>query len=116
MLEELMAWEHDLCSIKGVSYDKDKVMSSNHSNFDDLIIKICDAQAKINRDIDKLINLKLKAKTEIDKLDDIYYIIMSKRYLQGKRWDEISSETNYSISHIFKLHDDAVKMIVNKSK
>lgn len=98
-------------SIKGIDYSKDRVQTSSHSGQEDLIIKIIDLEREINRDIDILINLKMKARVKIDQVGGVYGVILQMRYLENRNWVEISRTLNYSPKHIFKLHGKALQLI-----
>lgn len=115
MLEKLTRLEHDVCTIRGMDFGSG-VRSSTPSSFDGLVAKICDLQVKINKEIDRLIDLKLKVKSIIDKLDGVYYVVMSKRYLQGKLWIDIASEMHYSQGHVLRLHGEALNRIEKLNK
>ena len=40
-----------------------------------------------------------------------YKQILHKRYVQGKKWDEISEELNYERQHINRIHKKAVEEV-----
>ena len=42
-----------------------------------------------------------------------YKQILHKRYVQGKKWEEISEELHYEIQHIHRLHKKAVVEVHN---
>ena len=98
--------------LSSFDYSKSKVQTSNQVNHsEDLINKIVDFEAEINRDIDNLIDLKIKAKSKIDQVGGVYGAILQMRYLENRNWVEISRALNYSPKHIFKLHGKALQLI-----
>lgn len=110
LLDEVSRLEHDACTVRGMDYGSG-IRGTSPSSFDGLIAKICDLQNRINDEIDVLIGLRAKAKDSIDGLDGVYYIVMSKRYLQGKVWHDIAMEMHYSESHVLRIHGEALKRL-----
>lgn len=99
--------------LSSFDYSKSKVQTSNQGNHsEELINKIIDFEAEINRDVDTLIDLKMKARVEIDQVGGVYGVILQMRYLENRNWVEISRALNYSPKHIFKLHGKALQMIL----
>lgn len=77
----------------------------------------------INREIDferECLNVSIKRiehlEEEKEKLtsvimqitNPVFKQILHKRYLQGKKWEEIESELNYAAQHIHRLHQKAI--------
>ena len=77
----------------------------------------------INRELDferENVNCSLKRIKELEaKKKEIYRIIGSitnptykqilhKRYVQGKKWEDVSAEMHYELPHIHRLHKGAV--------
>lgn len=110
LLGEITRLEHDLCTVRGMDYGSG-IRGTSPSSFDGLIAKICDLRQRVNDEIDVLIGLRAKAKDAIDGLDGVYYIVMSKRYLQGKVWHDIAVEMHYSESHVLRIHGEALKRL-----
>lgn len=69
--------------------------------------------AELNSRIEK-IEKKLKigdsqTKAIIDKVENsLYWSILTERYIDRKGWDEIAKNHNYSRSHIFRVHGEAL--------
>ena len=98
--------------VKGMQIKSDVVQVSKQGNRqEDLIIKILDLEKEITKDIDNLICEKKKAKTVIDKLDGPYKVIMSMRYLECMKWEEIAYRLDYSIQAVYKIHGQALKRV-----
>ncbi len=73
-------------------------------------MKIMELEEEINRDIDRLVDLKTDITHLIKKLDSHeYQILLEQRYLCFKSWEQISVDLGYSIQHTFRLHDEALK-------
>ena len=93
--------------------DMPKSPNRGSSKLEDTIVKIIDLQEEINRDIDKLVDLKAEMVGTIKQIQDKeLQVILEKRYLCFETWEKIAVEMNYSIQHIFRLHSKALKNIV----
>lgn len=76
----------------------------------DIVDKIVDLQAEINRDIDALVDLKgeMRSKLEMVPAED-YKAILEMRYLCFMSWEQIASNLGLSVPYTYKLHDRALK-------
>lgn len=79
------------------------------SKLEDTVCKIVDLQAEINRDIDRLVDIKNKIILMIKQVANAeLQIVLEKRYLCFESWKDISAEMNYSEQHIYRLHNTAL--------
>lgn len=80
------------------------------SKMADIVDKIVDLQAEINRDIDALVDLKgeMRSKLEMVPAED-YKAILEMRYLCFMSWEQIASTLGLSVPYTYKLHDRALK-------
>lgn len=108
-LEQIAAL-HDLATKATVTYsDMPKSPNRSGAKIEDAIIKIMDLEDEINRDIDKLVDLKTDITHLIKNLDSHeHQIILEQRYLCFKPWEQIAVDMGYSIQHTFRLHDAAL--------
>lgn len=98
--------------VKGMQIKSDVVQVSKQGNKqEDLIIKMIDLEKEISKDIDKLIDEKKRAKAVIDELDGPYRLVMTMRYLECMKWEEIAYRIGYSIQAIYKIHGQALKRV-----
>ena len=82
------------------------------SRMADAVIKIIDLQEEINRDIDKLVELKREIMEVIRAVPNAeYQTVLEKRYLCFSAWEQIAVDMNYSIQHIHRMHSAALKEI-----
>lgn len=71
----------------------------------DAVCKIIDLQNEINRDIDRLLELKREIITVIKAVNNPeYQTLLELRYLCYKSWEQIAVEMNYGIDNVFKLY------------
>ena len=77
-----------------------------------LITKIEDSQIELIKKQSKLVDIMESIEYAIDKLEDSTdRLILRSRYLQGKKWEEICVELNYSWRQIHRLHSNILKKI-----
>ena len=85
----------------GSQLKQDKVQNT----LEETITKIIDLEAKINARIDELVSMKQEAFTMINRIPDLdQQNILIGRYIQLKKWEDISEELNYSMQWVFELH------------
>ncbi|MHB8963931.1 MAG: DUF1492 domain-containing protein [Saccharofermentanales bacterium] len=82
------------------------------SSMADAVAKIVDLQAEINRDIDRLIDLKREMVRLIKAVDNTeYQTLLELRYLCFKTWEQIAVDMGYNVRHVYRIHDEAVDKI-----
>ena len=87
-----------------------KSPSRGTSKLEDTIVKIVDLQEEINRDIDKLVDLKAEMVGTIKQIQNKeLQVILEKRYLCFETWEKIAVDMNYDIRHIHRLHNLGLK-------
>lgn len=70
---------------------------------------LLDLVSSLNEDIIRLIALRKSMEEEIGHVENsTYRILLTKRYIEGKKWENIAVEMNYSWQHIHKLHNRAL--------
>lgn len=78
------------------------------------VAKIIDLENSINDEINKLVNLRAEIETAIAKVEDERYrVILTERYLNGKKWCEVSKAVHISdMKWLKKLHGRALEKII----
>ena len=80
------------------------------SKMADIVDKIVDLQAEINRDIDALVDLKGETRSKLEMVPaEDYKAILEMRYLCFMSWEQIASNLGLSVPYTYKLHDRALK-------
>ena len=75
----------------------------------DIIEKIVDMQVEINKDIDRLVDLKREIVQVIKSVTDTeFQTLLELRYLCFKPWEQIAVEMGYDLRYVFKLHGQAL--------
>ena len=83
----------------------------NHatSRMADVVAKIIDLQAEINRDIDTLVDLKREIVSVIKGIENLeFQTLLEKRYLCFLTWEQIAVDMGYDLRYIHKLHNRAL--------
>lgn len=87
--------------------------NSGGSTMADAVCKIVDLQEEINKDIDRLVDLKREIMGVIKAVPNVeYQTILEKRYLCFISWEQIAVDMNYSMQHIHRMHSSALKEII----
>ena len=81
----------------------------NNDRFQDTMISLIDYERKINSRIDELVNLKQEINDVIGKLPRLEHrIVLTKRYLQRKRWEQIAVEMEYEERQVRRFKTEAL--------
>ena len=74
--------------------------------------KIVDMENEINAKIDRLVDLQKEIETVIEAVDDVRYrTILTERYINGKKWTDISAILHIDLRWVYSLHGEALKKI-----
>lgn len=93
-------------------YDDVRVQTSPGNTQESNIIKLIDLENEINAKINRLIEYKSKMHDLINSVDNtLYRAILTDRYINCKTWDDIAEELGYSRMQIYRLHEQALRLI-----
>lgn len=82
------------------------------STMETAVCKIIDLQDEINRDIDRLVDLKREIMEVIKAVADTeYQILLEKRYLCFHTWEQIAVDMGYNVRHLYRIHDEALDKV-----
>ena len=111
-LEQVMSLRDLTTKATATMSDMPSGGSRNAYRMQDIIGKIIDLENEINRDIDTLVNLKRELVATIKAVSDPEcQTLLELRFLCFKTWEQIAVEMDYSIQHIYRLRNRALKMI-----
>ena len=89
--------------------DMPKGTPNPHSK-ENIIAKMIDLENEINADIDELVTLKQEILSVIKSVDRAeYQTLLEMRYLCFKSWEQIAVEMGYSLHHLYKKHNAALR-------
>ena len=81
----------------------------NNDRFQDTMVSLIDYERQINSRIDELVNLKQEINDVIGKLPRLEHrIVLTKRYLQRKRWEQIAVEMKYEERQVRRFKTEAL--------
>jgi len=84
----------------------------NLHSMEGIIVKVIDFESEINDDIDTLVDLKREIVSIIKKINNPeHQTLLELRYLCFKTWEQIAVNMGYSLQHIFRIHDKALKCV-----
>ena len=97
--QEQIAALRSLASRVTISYGNEPVSHTRDvTSMQDTVAKILEAESELNRQIDELVDTKLEISRVIDRVENIQFrLILEKRYLLFRPWDDIGEEMGYSV-------------------
>lgn len=102
-------------SLGAMDYSKDKVQTSpsSDSSFANQVLQSIQLEAELQQDIDRLQRLKVEINRAVEQVKDVdCSIVLSKRYILMKTWEQISNEMDYSIPQLHRIHDRGIHMLI----
>ena len=76
-----------------------------------IITKMMDLENEIHADIDELVDIKQTIVSVIKAVDNTeYQTLLELRYLCFKQWEQIAVTMGYSLHHLYKIHNAALKI------
>jgi len=109
--DELDKLNKSFASLRSPQLLQDVVKSTPQGdNIARTVEKIIDMQNKINAEIDRLIDLKTDIREKINRVaDEKQRLVLTKRYIVLKTWEQIAVDLDFSFQHIHNIHHDALK-------
>lgn len=107
---ELERLKRDMCSIKGITYDGDKVQGGTIDNMK-IVDKIIDLNNVINAEIDRLVDLKAEAHGKIEKVcNDKFISLLTDIYINGYTFEQIADKMNVTDKTVCRWHGQALQL------
>ena len=108
-LREIDHWRTKLTRIMPVYTTEPKGGGSIRGKTEGIIAKIVDLENEIDTDIDQLVAIRDGIKAVIESVeDDRERLLLQYRYLEGRTFEWIAAEMNYSWRHTHRLHSAAL--------
>ena len=99
-------------SIKSMIISDMNVQTSHNNNsIEDLLIKIEECIEEYNKKEIKLYNKQLEIENCINSLEPTERIIARSRYIEGKTFEQIAVDLNYSWRHTIRIHGKILQKI-----
>ena len=116
-LEQVMTLRETATKATATLSDMPRSDSPNLQSMENTIVKIVDLENEINRDIDRLVDLKAEVRQLIAALENPeQQLILELRYLCFKQWSTIMEEMGISETSVYRIHGEALKNIVVPEK
>ncbi|MBQ8616452.1 MAG: DUF1492 domain-containing protein [Oscillospiraceae bacterium] len=116
-LEQVMTLRETATKATATLSDMPRSDSPNLQSMENTIVKIVDLENEINRDIDRLVDLKAEVRQLIAALENPeQQLILELRYLCFKQWSAIMEEMGISETSVYRIHGEALKNIVVPEK
>lgn len=107
---ELDRLKRDMCSIKGVTYDGDKVQGGITDSMK-IVDKIIELNNLINAEIDKLVDLKAEAHAKIEKVCNEKFIsLLTDIYINGYTIEQVAEKADKTYMTICRWHGQALNI------
>ena len=101
-------------SIGAIDYSKDKIQTSlsADASFTNQIMQIIKVEKELEKDKNRMKELFVEISRTIDQVENVNeMLVLSKRYLLMKSWEQIAEEMNYSVRQIHRIHSEALKHV-----
>ena len=94
-------------------FGREKITSSRNDNaVEDHVLRIMEAEEELNRDIDRLISIKVEIGEMISRIREVpLRLVLEKRYLCYLEWSQIAEEMHYSTRWIKCMHKTALEKV-----
>ena len=94
-------------------FQEDKISGNNQkSPMESSIVKMITLEEEVNRDIDKLIEIKADILGTISSVEDpTYKLILESRYIHNKTWEEIAESMGCNLRWVYRLHGKAINEV-----
>ncbi len=107
---ELDRLKRDMCSIKGVTYDGDKVQGGITDSMK-IVDKIIELNNLINAEIDKLVDLKAEAHAKIEKVCNEKFIsLLTDIYINGYTLEQVAERMEVNYRTICRWYGEALQV------
>lgn len=84
--------------------------SGNQDRMGDTVAAIMDLRAEINRDVDKLVDMKREAARLMKKLGrPEYFQVLHKRYVLYKSFEQIAADMHFTYRNVCYVHGRALQ-------
>lgn len=95
------------------AYDREVVSRTRNVHaLEDSVIRLMEAEADINREIDRFVDIKMDISKTIARVrNENYRLILEKRYLCFMTWEQISMDMSYTNRWLRKMHDRALDVV-----
>lgn len=110
-IEELEMWRDKACRVTP-SYSDMPKGGEQGDKIQTAVENIIEIEEQINESIDELVRIKAEVRVAIDTVqDNTLKYLLELRYINGKTFEQIAVDMNYSYMHICRLHGKALILL-----
>ena len=115
--EQLRADLYSIGSPAG-KMDADKVQTSlSGDNMLRLVAKVDKIERDIVREVNALLDVRAKIIKQIERMpNDNQKDVLTKRYVNFKRWEHIAVDMNMTVRHVYRIHGEALQTFARMYK
>lgn len=77
-------------------------------------VKLAELKTLLDAKVDELIGIRLAIESVIETLPPEERRLMRLRYIEGRRWEQIAVEMNYSYRRVTQIHGNILLSIADK--
>ena len=78
----------------------------------DVVARIVDAERELDAQIDRMIAMREEIQATIARVsDERMRVLLELRYLNGRTWEDVAEQMNYTTRNIYNLHSAALKAV-----
>ena len=89
--------------------------TKERSPMENAVVKLIDLEHDINKDIDRLVDLKREIMKFVEELENPdYKLLLESRYLNLMTWEPIAEMMGYSVRQILRIHGKALSELEEK--
>lgn len=107
----LRAYEQDLKDLRQRAYSisspklGDKIQANHLGSLDEIVEKLLSQVDRVNREWDRLIAMRDKAKEMIGSIKRVdVRCVMYRRYICNQSWEQIAVDMHYSLRRVYQVH------------
>lgn len=105
--------------LTGQSYGQTERVQHSGSKrpIEETFTQIAQLETDIQEEVTQLNAWRREAIARINRVEDSdQRNVLFARYIEDKRWERIASEMNFSDSHIYRIHGDALLSFIEKNQ
>ncbi|MBU5420005.1 hypothetical protein KQI11_07710 [Acetanaerobacterium sp. MSJ-12] len=109
--EELAAWRSRATRMGPRLTDGPRALREG-SRIEEAVERIIDIEGEIAREIDEMAAARGEIRAAVAGVeDDTLALLLEKRYLAAKTWEEIAGEMGYSTMQVWRLHQKGLESL-----
>lgn len=110
--KRILQLEENMYTVKAVGMDGMPKGNCVNDSIGNIVARVNDLRSEYLKQYDLALCELYKIERAIEKLEDLTERqLMRKRYIEGKRWEDICVELNYSWKQIHRIHSRILKKI-----